>query len=162
MNRNKKRNIKEQDGLEGKSQRKDAGSVPLSAQNDPASAKSEIRSGITVVNVHRKDLTFAGYSDLIDWLKHPDHLYIGRDMTHYVPGAVGSKWQNPFKSRKIGRENSVSRYKEYILTDKTVQSNGKTLFESLEELKGKCLGCWCHPEKCHGHVLRELVEQYCP
>ena len=27
----------------------------------------------------------------------------------------------------------------------------------LPELRGKVLGCWCHPEPCHGDVLCEAV-----
>ena len=30
--------------------------------------------------------------------------------------------------------------------------------ESLDELKDKVLGCWCHPELCHGDVLVELIK----
>jgi len=25
--------------------------------------------------------------------------------------------------------------------------------DSLIELKGKTLGCWCHPKQCHGDIL---------
>jgi hypothetical protein len=28
----------------------------------------------------------------------------------------------------------------------------------LAELKGKRLGCFCHPQPCHGDVLAELAE----
>ncbi|XP_045180311.2 uncharacterized protein LOC123539663 [Mercenaria mercenaria] len=135
---------------------------PTSASSSLSMTQRNTKSGITVVNVHKKDLNELGYKDLLEWTKHPDHLYIGRDMTLYVPGAVHSKWHNPFKSKKLGKENCCKRFKEYVQTDKTIHSNGKTLFESLEELKGKTLGCWCHPEMCHGHVLRDLVEEFCP
>lgn len=118
-------------------------------------------SDITVVNVHKKDLNKLGYKDLVEWIKQPNHLYIGRDMTRFVPGAVHSKWHNPNKSKTVGREQSCKMFREYILADKTIQSNGKTLLQSLGELKGKTLGCWCHPEMCHGHVLRELVKEFC-
>ena len=30
---------------------------------------------------------------------------------------------------------------------------------SLDELEGKTLGCFCKPEKCHGDVLLELLTQ---
>lgn len=127
-----------------------------------ACSSRSAKSGITVVNVHKPDLRSLGFKDLADWVLGPDNVYIGRDMTRYVPGAVGSMWQNPFHSKKMGNEESCRRYKEYVQSDKTVQSNGKQLFDSLEELKGKNLGCWCHPDMCHGHVLRELVETFCP
>ena len=31
--------------------------------------------------------------------------------------------------------------------------------EELNKLKGKNLGCWCYPEKCHGDVLIELINK---
>lgn len=161
VDRNKRRKQAEVKGHEGQSHQNASDSVQMTVPSGSFPADRTAKSDITVVNVHLKDLNNSGYKDLVEWLKNPDHLYIGRDMTRFVPGAVGSKWQNPFKSKQIGRENSVKKYREHILTDKTVQSNGKTLFESLHELKGKSLGCWCHPERCHGHILRELVEQYC-
>ena len=29
----------------------------------------------------------------------------------------------------------------------------------LAELKGKRLGCFCHPQPCHGDVLAELADR---
>ncbi|XP_062602325.1 uncharacterized protein LOC134264043 [Saccostrea cucullata] len=113
----------------------------------------------SVVNIRKFNLKKMGYKDLEDWLRNPDHVYIGRDMTHYVPGAKGSKWGNPFKSKQCGREESVRKYKEYIETDREIRDNGRTLYDSLEELRGKTLGCWCYPERCHGNALMELLEE---
>lgn len=110
-----------------------------------------------VTNIRKSNLRKKGYKDLEDWLKNPQHVYIGRDMTNYVPGAIGSVWGNPFSTSKMSREECCKKYEEYILTDKKKMKNGKTLRESLGELKGKTLGCWCHPELCHGHVLAKLV-----
>ena len=56
-----------------------------------------------VINVKVKFLKQEGYHSLEEWLKNENHAYIGRDMTHYVPGAKGSKWANPFKVDKYGR-----------------------------------------------------------
>lgn len=94
------------------------------------------RSTTTVVNVRVRHLRQNGYKDLVEWTKNPNNVYVGRDMTHYVPGAVGSMWQNPFKEKQFGREECVRRYKEHIKTDKKIQSNGRTLYDSLYKLKG--------------------------
>ena len=32
--------------------------------------------------------------------------------------------------------------------------------KELKKLKGKNLGCWCKPNKCHGDRLLELIEEY--
>jgi hypothetical protein len=37
--------------------------------------------------------------------------------------------------------------------------NTPELMESLDELDGKVLGCFCKPEPCHGDVLLELIAQ---
>jgi len=52
-------------------------------------------------------------------------------------------------------------YRQYVLNDTRLHDNGKTLLESLGELKGKVLGCWCHPAPCHGHDLVQLIKEYC-
>jgi hypothetical protein len=77
-----------------------------------------------------------------------------------------SKWGNPFthikdkktlaKYIKPTRDEAVDAYREYI-----ENGDGKHLLKDLHELKDKVLGCWCHPKKCHGDILAELVEKYC-
>lgn len=34
-----------------------------------------------------------------------------------------------------------------------------SLYNDLEELMNKELGCWCTPEPCHGNVLVMLLEE---
>lgn len=107
----------------------------------------------TLTCVKKPVLSKLGYRDLIHWMSSPNNIYIGRGVKSYV---VGSKWQNPFQVQKYGRHKCIQMYREYILSDTTVY-NGKTLLESLGELQGKNLGCWCHPAPCHGDVLIELL-----
>jgi hypothetical protein len=77
-------------------------------------------------------------------------VYIGRP----------SKWGNPF-SHKDGtlaaykvdtRDEAVARYREWIATQ-------PELLNTLPELRGKMLGCWCKPQACHGDVLAELADE---
>ena len=106
-----------------------------------------------VINVKKAELKKLGYGSLVDWLNSsPNHIYIGRNMTHYVPGAVGSKWANPFKVDKYGRDGCLKRYEEHIRST-------PELFNSLDELRGRVLGCWCAPEGCHGDVLIKLLNE---
>jgi len=74
-------------------------------------------------------------------------IYIGR------PGkCMPSKWGNPFHVGIDGNIDEVlAKYREYILSTPALK-------ESLPELKGKVLGCFCKPKRCHGDVLVELVE----
>mmetsp|Transcript_9110 Transcript_9110/g.11857 ORF Transcript_9110/g.11857 Transcript_9110/m.11857 type:complete len:449 (+) Transcript_9110:128-1474(+) len=103
-----------------------------------------------VLNLKSKFLRKKGFKSLSEWNSHPNHLYIGRDITHYVEGATGSKWHNPFK--KGSKDERLASYEKYI-------RNHALLFSEIHELEGKVLGCWCHPEPCHGHVLMRLLAQ---
>ena len=105
----------------------------------------------TVVDVHKATLKKAGFSDFEDWLKHPDSVYIGRHVV-YVKGTFNSKWKNPFPVKRLGRDECIKAYKEYIMKN-------PELIKDLKELKGKQLGCWCKPEACHGDILVELIQQ---
>ena len=68
-------------------------------------------------------------------------VYIGRK----------SKWGNPYKIGKDGtRKEVIEKYRKYILSN-------KELMNSLHELEGKILGCWCSPLACHGDILIELI-----
>ena len=88
---------------------------------------------------------------VVHFKKESYDVYIGRP----------SKWGNPF-SHKEGtiamykvnsREEAVNSYREWI-----TKGEGKYLLRYLPELKDKTLGCWCHPQSCHGDVLKELVD----
>ena len=70
-----------------------------------------------------------------------DAIYIGRP----------SKWGNPYKIGPDGtREEVIWKYKLYI-------SQNQSLLNSLHELKGKDLVCFCKPLPCHGDVLLALA-----
>lgn len=80
--------------------------------------------------------------------KEPYDIYIGRP----------SKWGNIFSHlpksaaeiRVTTREEAIEKYREWIKTQ-------PELLNSLEELRGKVLGCWCRPKSCHGDVILELL-----
>lgn len=76
-------------------------------------------------------------------------VYIGR----------GSKWGNPFSHREgtlaqyvvKSRSEAIKKYEEYLLQNDELMS-------SLQELKGKTLGCWCKPKTCHGDILAKYAD----
>ena len=105
----------------------------------------------TIVSVKKKELNKRGIKDFEEWNSRDNTLYIGRNMSFYVPGTNKSKWCNPFSVKKYGRDGCLKLYREYIIGD-------DELFNSLSELKGKELGCWCKPDTCHGDVLIELIK----
>ena len=85
-------------------------------------------------------------------LREDFDVYIGRDVPER--GIRGSKWGNPFvmaDDSDAERERAIAAYREWIVTQPDLMS-------SLEELRGRRLGCWCAPKHCHGDVLVELLE----
>jgi len=89
-------------------------------------------------------------SRVVHCKKEKYDVYIGRP----------SKWGNPFthiadkhtlaEYLVSSREEAIAAYKKWILTQ-------PYLLASLSELKGKTLGCWCHPKACHGDFLVQLA-----
>lgn len=75
--------------------------------------------------------------------KHPHDVYIGRP----------SIWGNPFKIGDDGtREEVIEKYRDFLL-------NSPELLAKIQQLKGKTLGCYCKPMKCHGDVIVEILER---
>lgn len=71
-------------------------------------------------------------------------IYIGRP----------SKWGNPYEIGKDGtREEVIAKYEQYLLSS-------PHLLNSLHELHGKILGCWCAPLPCHGEILIKYANLY--
>jgi len=117
-----------------------------------------------IINIKKAELNKIGYSDLEDWLKDPNHVYIGRDMSFYVKGSKGSIWQNPYKvakqtGTKINNKKTYSIDESLQLYKSHIENNDE-LIKQLPQLVGKTLGCWCKPNKCHGDILIELINKY--
>ena len=83
-------------------------------------------------------------SRVVHCKKETYDVYIGRP----------SIWGNPFVVGKDGDRNQcVELYREWI------KIQPKLIERAKKELKDKVLGCWCHPNKCHGDVLLEIANQ---
>jgi hypothetical protein len=71
-------------------------------------------------------------------------VYIGR----------GSKWGNPFRMRNTSdeeRSRVCAEYEKWFWTT--------DLPSQIHELKGKVLGCYCKPKRCHGDFLAALANE---
>uniref|UniRef100_A0A7S2JM79 DUF4326 domain-containing protein n=1 Tax=Cyanoptyche gloeocystis TaxID=77922 RepID=A0A7S2JM79_9EUKA len=104
---------------------------------------------VCVVNVHKKDLNRRGIANLEEWKTLANSLYIGRSNA-YVRGATKSKWANPYAVKKYGLQKCLEMFEDYAR---------QNLWDDLEELQGKELGCWCSPSPCHGDVLLRLLRE---
>lgn len=80
-------------------------------------------------------------------------VYIGRMCRDFIafPGGDG-RYGNSFVIGKDGTREQV------ILKHKTKIENDPSLVALIKkELKGKRLGCWCHPQACHGDTLAAIA-----
>jgi hypothetical protein len=76
-------------------------------------------------------------------------VYIGRPMSQY---RLTGPWGNPFKRGKgVNKSAVIKQYREWLLAQPDLVAKVK------RELRGKVLGCWCAPDRCHGHVLAEIA-----
>ncbi|MGN6108958.1 MAG: DUF4326 domain-containing protein [Kofleriaceae bacterium] len=72
----------------------------------------------------------------------------------YVGRGHGSIWGNPFSHldgtlaefRVATRDEAIARYEDRLL-------QRLDLLARLPDLRGKVLGCWCAPLRCHAEVL---------
>ena len=112
-----------------------------------------------VVNVKVKCIR-PGYENLKEWTENPNNIYIGRSGIVFVDNKrfpeKSSLFANPFKIGVDGtRDEVLQKYREYI---KNELYKDEKLRKILLSYKGKNLGCWCHPEPCHGDILAEMIE----
>ena len=110
---------------------------------------STTTTATTVVNVSLRHLKTRGLYSFKEWEALPNTVYIGRG-TRVTPNSI---WGNPFKMPQHTRLEAVELYRQWI-------QDQPELMQQLHALQGKELGCWCAPEKCHGDVLVELINQH--
>lgn len=90
---------------------------------------------------------------LVNIRKEKYDVYIGR----------GSRWGNPYThitDRKTKATYIVATRKEAIESYRNYLLNSPELLNSLEELRGKTLGCHCKPKSCHGDIILELLSKH--
>jgi hypothetical protein len=101
------------------------------------------RMGATiVVNLkgHRDDPAYA------------DVVYVGRAMHRGGWHLDGSPLASPYRPGPDGtRQEVVEKYRAYLLSR-------PDLLAQLPALRGRRLGCWCVPERCHAEVIAELAD----
>ena len=90
-----------------------------------------------VIDIHKKN-----------GIRQDFDIYIGRKIQYHNEFKKDSKWRN--------RSKTLADYEQWIRNN---------LWNDLDELKEKRLGCWCitttelEPVKCHGQILMKLVKE---
>jgi hypothetical protein len=102
------------------------------------------------------------YANLKEWCEDPNNFYIGRKGIVFIDGERYPKkdsiFANPFKvSATNNRESVVQMYKEFILEKINNDHKVRDLLIYLRD-NDMNLGCWCHPELCHGDILIEIAK----
>lgn len=101
---------------------------------------AELKDGKTIVLSMRGE-----HNRLIQW---------ATDKNLYTRIDRRTKWGNPFETPADGDRNTVIKnYAEHYLPHKP------SLFDNIDAINGKALGCWCAPLACHGDVLKEWAER---
>ena len=60
---------------------------------------------------------------------------------------------NPFVTPRDGSRDVVcDLYREHLKADPSLQA-------ALPSLRGKVLGCWCHPKRCHGGEIIDALQR---
>ena len=80
-------------------------------------------------------------------------IYIGRP----------SIWGNPFvltnpKDEKE-RDEVYDKFEDWLNGDYNgpFDKQREVILKNIHTLKGKVLGCWCAPRKCHGDILLRIA-----
>ena len=106
---------------------------------DELERQSTVKDGGTVVANMRN----GGDEALISWAKENGYFQrIDRN----------SAWGNPYELGKDGDRDTVCESYMYYFKKKL------SLHQQLMDIKGKVLGCWCYPERCHGNYLKKLAD----
>ena len=108
-----------------------------------------------VINVKVAELRKRGYNSFLEWASDPKHVYVGRNMTVYVPGTVASPLANPYSAKQFGRRECVEKYIELL-------KRSPDMIEKIRQMKQAGvteIGCWCAPELCHGDIIAALINQ---
>jgi Domain of unknown function (DUF4326) len=72
-----------------------------------------------------------------------------------------SIWGNPYshldgtsaKYMVASRDEAIQKYEEYIM------NNPKMIAKIKRELRGKVLGCFCAPRRCHAEILARIANE---
>lgn len=129
------------------------------AQEQKADSEQSAASTCRVVNVKVAHIR-PKYQNLQEWMQDTaTNVYIGRSGVVFIDKQRfpkrDSPWANPFQITKTTSRQQVLEQYETHLQQQLIEN--PILEENLLALDGKHLGCWCHPEACHGDVLKRMI-----
>lgn len=98
----------------------------------------------------------SGETRVVNFRNEPCDVKITRkpDNTIPDPPAFGC-FGNPYFVEEYGRDECIRLFEIYFL--KRVESDCVFREQALK-LKGKRLGCFCAPKRCHGDVIKQWLD----
>jgi hypothetical protein len=105
---------------------------------EEAALIEKLKKGETIVlNIHR----------------HPAAIAYAQAQGRYKRIDRKTEWGNPFLLRRDGdRDDVCEKYAAYL-------EGSPHLLSKIATLKGKALGCWCSPLRCHGDTLQRMADE---
>ena len=103
----------------------------------------------------RKAIVEAGGTVVANMHQETDRALLtwARKTNRFVRIDRSSDWGNPFEMGPDGDRDTVCDSYEIFFPRKF------SLHNRLNELRGKVLGCWCYPARCHGMYLIAKSEE---
>ena len=89
---------------------------------------------------------------VVNIYKEPYDVYIGR-AGKQLDGYFG----NPFKYGS--RYKNVEDFQKYFIER---MESDEEYYKRIHALRGKRLGCFCHPQYCHGDIIADYLNQSYP
>ena len=110
-------------------------------------------------NCIKKEFLKLEGTSLSKWVQEPNHLYIHRNLSFHLKkkGISDSIWYKDIKElRKFVNDEDEDYLNMY---EKCIRQTPQ-LWNSLDNLENKVLGCWCEPSQpCHADVLIKLFNE---
>lgn len=105
--------------------------------------------------LERKAIVEAGGTVVANMHQDTDRalLHWAKTTGHFARIDRNSDWGNPFEMPADGDRDTVCDSYEIFFPRKF------SLHNRLDELRGKVLGCWCYPQRCHGNYLVSKVTE---
>ena len=93
------------------------------------------------------------------WVQEPNHLYIHGNLSTFLKkkGTSDSIWYKDVKElQEFANDEEIS----YLTAYERCIRQTPELWNSLDNLENKVLGCWCKPsQSCHADVLIKLFNE---
>ena len=108
----------------------------------------------------KRDVLKLNGTSFSKWLNDPNHLYIHKNLARYGAkhGLRNAIWYKDVDELQKFRSNNQDE--DYLTVYEQCVRNTPELWNNLDSLENKVLGCWCKlSDTCHADVLIKLFNE---